>query len=58
MRRVERQFLSMAVLILLVVGVGLSINTMTLYDVREFVHDAEVFFNCLKVGNLNDFTNS
>ena len=52
MRRVERQFLSMAVVILLVVGVGLSINTMTLYRVREFVHDAEVFFNCLKVRNL------
>jgi len=48
MRRVERQFLSMAVIILLVVGVGLSINTVTLYRVKNFVHDAEVYFNCLK----------
>lgn len=48
MRRVERQFLSMAVVILLVVGMGLSINTVALYRVRNFVHDAEVYFNCLK----------
>lgn len=52
MRRVERQFLSMAVIILLVVGVGLSINTVTLYRVKNFVHDAEVYFNCLKVRQL------
>ena len=41
--------MSMAVVILLVVGVGLSINTVALYRVRNFVHDAEVYFNCLKV---------
>lgn len=52
MRRVERQFLSMAVVILLVVGVVMSINTVTMYRVRNFVHDAEVYFNCLKVRQL------
>ena len=39
----------MAVLILIVVGFGLSVNTMTMYRVRNIVHDAEVYFNCLKV---------
>ena len=52
MRRVERQFLSMAIIILLVVGFGLSTNTVTLYRVRNFVHDAEVYFDCLKVRQI------
>lgn len=52
MRRVERQFLSMAVVMLLVVGVVMSINTVTMYRVRSFTHDAEVYFNCLKVRQL------
>lgn len=49
MRRVERQFLSMAVVMLFVVGLVLSINTVTLYRVETFVHEAEVYFNCLQV---------
>lgn len=48
MRRVERQFLSMAVVMLFVVGLVLSINTVTLYRVENFVHEAEVYFNCLQ----------
>lgn len=34
---------------LIMVGVVLSINTMMLYRVREFVHEAEVYFYCLQV---------
>lgn len=49
MRRVERQFLSMAVVITVVMGVVMSVNTVTLYRVRGFVHDAEVYFDCLLV---------
>ncbi|KAJ7391807.1 hypothetical protein OS493_016095 [Desmophyllum pertusum] len=49
MRRIERQFLSMAVAMLLVVGVVLIINTVTIYCIRDFVHDAEVYFKCLQV---------
>lgn len=49
MRRVERQFLSMAVVITVVVGVVMSVNTVTLYRVRGFIHDAEVYFDCLLV---------
>ena len=55
MRRVERQFLSMAVVMLLVVGVVMSINTVTMYNVRDFVHLAEVYFNCLQVRQLLRF---
>ena len=49
MRRIERQFLSMAVVMLMLVGVVLSINTVTIYRVRYFVHGAEVYFHCLQV---------
>ena len=49
MRRVERQFLSMAVAMLFVVGLSLAINTVTMYDVGSVVYEAEVYFNCLKV---------
>lgn len=49
MRRVERQFLSMAVVMLLLVGVALSINTVIIYRVRKFTHDSEVYFHCLQV---------
>ena len=49
MRRVERQFLSMAIAMLFVVGLTLTINTVTMYDVGNVVHEAEVYFNCLQV---------
>ena len=52
MRRVERQFLSMAVVIMVVMGVVMSVNTVTLYRVKDFVHDAEVYFDCLQVRQL------
>lgn len=51
MRRVERQFLSMAFVMLFVVGVVMTINTVTMYGLRDFVHDAEVYFKCLQVRN-------
>ncbi|KAL9968372.1 hypothetical protein ACROYT_G026738 [Oculina patagonica] len=48
LKRIERQFLSMAVVMLMLVGVVMAINTMIIYRVREFVHEAEVYFYCLK----------
>ena len=52
MRRIERQFLSMAVVMLLLVGVVLSINTVIIYRVRNFIHETEVYFHCLQVRRL------
>ena len=52
LRRVERQFMSMAVVILFVVGLVLLINTVTIYQIGDFVHEAEVYFTCLQVRNL------
>ena len=49
MRRVERQFMSMAILILLIAGVVLSIQTIIMYRVRNNVHQAEMYFQCLQV---------
>ena len=49
MRRVERQFLSMAVVMLLLVGVVLVVNTVIIYTVNMFYHEAEVYFHCLQV---------
>lgn len=49
MRRVERQFLSMAVVMLLLVGAVLAVNTVIIYTVNIFYHDAEVYFHCLQV---------
>ena len=49
MRRVERQFISMAVVMLLLVGIVLTINTVIIYCVRGFIHDSEVYFICLQV---------
>ncbi|CAH3146560.1 unnamed protein product, partial [Porites evermanni] len=48
MRRVERQFISMAVVMLLLVGIVLTINTVILYCVGGFIHDSEVYFLCLQ----------
>jgi len=48
LRRIERQFLSMAVVMLMLVGVVLTVNTTMIYRVRQFVHDAEVYFYCLQ----------
>ena len=44
--------MSMAVVILFVVGLVLLINTVTIYQIGDFVHEAEVYFNCLQVRNL------
>ena len=49
MRRVERQFLSMAVVMLLLVGAVLVVNTVIIYTVNIFYHEAEVYFHCLQV---------
>ncbi|XP_068670316.1 uncharacterized protein [Montipora foliosa] len=48
MQRVERQFLSMAGVMLFVVGLVLSVNTVTLYNMDTFVHEAELYFDCLQ----------
>ncbi|XP_044179446.1 uncharacterized protein LOC122960942 [Acropora millepora] len=48
MRRVERQFLSMAMVMLLLVGVVLVVNTVIIYTVNIFYHEAEVYFHCLQ----------
>ena len=53
MRRVERQFISMAVVMLLLVGIVLIINTVIIYCVRGFIHDSEVYFLCLQVRSLH-----
>ncbi|XP_067022503.1 uncharacterized protein [Acropora muricata] len=47
MRRVERQFLSMAGVMLFVLGLVLLVNTVTMYNMDNFVHEAEVYFDCL-----------
>ncbi|RMX47329.1 hypothetical protein pdam_00012599 [Pocillopora damicornis] len=49
MRRIERQFLSMAVVILVVAATVTSINTMTFYRTDKFVHGAEMYFHCLQL---------
>ena len=49
MRRVERQFVSIAVVILLVVGGVLTITTILLYRVHDIVHQVEIYFGCLQV---------
>lgn len=49
MRRVERQFLSMAGVMLFVLGLVLLVNTVTMYNMDNFVHEAEVYFDCLLV---------
>ena len=54
MRRIERQFLSMAVVILVVAATVTSINTMTFYRTDKFVHGAEMYFHCLQVNKLRD----
>ena len=49
MRRVERQFLSMAVVMLLLVGVVLAANTVIIYSITSFYHNVEMYFHCLQV---------
>lgn len=48
MRRVERQFLSMAVVMLLLVGVVLAANTVIIYSITSFYHNVEMYFHCLQ----------
>ncbi|XP_031566765.1 uncharacterized protein LOC116301788 [Actinia tenebrosa] len=48
MLRIERQFTSMKVMILLVVGVVLSITTTQEYRLEELVYMAKKYFDCLQ----------
>ena len=49
MRRVERQFLSMAFLILFVVGLVLALDAVAMNRARDFIHQAIDYFDCLQV---------
>lgn len=52
MLRIERQFIVMTVMILLVVGIMLSVNTIKDYQLDRLVRLAEKYFNCLKVNTF------
>lgn len=49
MRRVERQFLSMAFLILFVVGLVLALDAVAMNRARDFIHQAIDYFDCLQI---------
>ncbi|XP_032239579.1 uncharacterized protein LOC116619181 [Nematostella vectensis] len=48
MLRIERQFRSMAAVLMVVLGVGLSITTFITYHMDNIMHSAEEFIYCLK----------
>ena len=56
MRRVERQFLSMAFLILFVVGLVLALDAVAMNRARAFIHQAIDYFDCLQVRFQEDAT--
>ena len=50
--RVERQFISMTVAILLVIGLVLSGKTVVDHTAKEFIHEVDQYFICLLVSAL------